>query len=205
MNVPGASEDSGSGQGFLFHSRAQWIHLLGRYLAQPSHWRTGPSLHVPSNSTQHQQTCTQSAIEGKQAGLSLRGKEYNPVFDPFTWCSNFRWAEWCVEDKNIYQEKEICVLISVGFSVNKPFHHFQISFPPGFTVGWRIYISLNFLSATPLWTFLHLLFPAFLQKKSNKLNSQPGVSKQSVSHQAFSCDACTDWQWSWCVESNTFY
>lgn len=43
-HVPGASEDSGSGQGFLFHSRPQWIHHLGRYLARRSYWRTGPSL-----------------------------------------------------------------------------------------------------------------------------------------------------------------
>lgn len=44
MHVLGASEDSGWGQGFLFYSRPQWIHLLERYLAKPSHWRTGPSL-----------------------------------------------------------------------------------------------------------------------------------------------------------------
>lgn len=36
MYVPRASEDSGAGQGFLFHSRPQWIQLLGRYHAKPS-------------------------------------------------------------------------------------------------------------------------------------------------------------------------
>lgn len=78
--VPGASEDAGRGQGFLFHSRPQWIHLFREIpcKALSLEDRSQSCLHMPSNSFKHQQTCTQSAIEGKQAGSSLRGERIQP-------------------------------------------------------------------------------------------------------------------------------
>lgn len=124
--------------------------------------RARSCLHVPSNSFKHQQTCTQSAIEGEQAGLSFRGKEYSPVFSSFTWCSWTRRAECCVEDKNISQEKEISVVISVGFSLNKPFHHFRNTYPLIFTLVMKnlYFTQIILLSAilSPSHTLLYHLF-----------------------------------------------
>lgn len=55
--------------------------------AKPSYWRTGPRL-VSVCPCRHQQAHTQSAIEDKQTGLSLRrGRIQSSVFICLTWCS----------------------------------------------------------------------------------------------------------------------
>lgn len=109
---------------------------------QSPHWRTGPTL-VPS--FEHQQTCTQSVIEGEQAGLGSYegGEEYSPVFSSEAWCSetDFRWAEWHVEDKNISQEKEIPVILWIShFIISKTNFHLL------FTIVWQISQSVCLIS-----------------------------------------------------------
>lgn len=152
-HVPRASEDSGSGQGFLFHSRPQWIHLLGRYRAKPV---SSPcALKLTQTPTNLHTKCHW----GRAGGFENQGERIQPSVPPLPLTSldafetNFRWAEWSGEDRNIHQEINQC---SVGFPVNRPFYKFHISFTPRFTATWRIYVSVKFLSETtpPLHTFL---------------------------------------------------
>lgn len=83
-------EDSGWGQGFLFHSRPQWIHLLGRYLAKPSHWRTGPSFvsMCPQSHSNTNKLAHKVPLRARRQFWvrERRGEEYGPVFSSFSWC-----------------------------------------------------------------------------------------------------------------------
>lgn len=176
MCVPGAS-----GRGFLLYPGPQWIHLLRRYHAKPLSVedRTQSCLHVPSNSFKYLQTCTQSAIEGRQAGLSLRVKEYSPVFPPSLDVLRLtEWAEWCVDDKNIYQEKRhqccnFCWLFSewaissLQNLISTQLHRYEESV---------LYISDSFV-----FTYFSFLFGLV------------AFSTLSNSHWPSSCAAFTNW------------
>lgn len=124
VHAPRASEDSG--QGFLFHSTPQWIQLLGRYLTKPSHWRTGATLcpQVHSDPFKHQQTCTQSAIEGQAGRLEfVGGKNTEQCFPPPLDALRppLGQLNCTLRIKISSGKKRISVVISVGCPVKRSF------------------------------------------------------------------------------------
>lgn len=121
--------------------------FLGRYLAKPSHWRTGPSL-VSARPQTHSNTnklAHKVPLSGWAGRFEFERIQLSVFLLSLDALRLTLGAEWCGEDRNIQQEKRN--QCSVGVSLNKPFHQFQMSCPPSLTEAWGIYITLKFISS----------------------------------------------------------